>query len=87
MRVIGVDMGGRRGSERAGCWVDRPLPLTPCPLTLALSHGGERGFLLSTRHTRISVVPSPSMGEGQGEGEKGWTWGASRVNARWSFGR
>ncbi len=31
---------------RAGCLVGSPRPLGPFPLTLALSHGGERGLLL-----------------------------------------
>ncbi len=40
VRVIGVDMGAS-GWMRVGCLVGRPRPLTPFPLTLALSHEGR----------------------------------------------
>ncbi len=46
MRVIGVDMGGVAGECVLVVWLAGPRPLGPFPLTLALSHVGERGSLL-----------------------------------------
>ncbi len=46
---MGRIWGALRVNECAGCLAGRPLPMTPCPLTLALSHGGERGLLVADR--------------------------------------